>query len=391
MVIIRLHKQADRRIRSGHPWIFSNEVASIEGAVDIGCSCRVLDFAGKLLGTGYLNPHSLIAVRLLSREAVDIDDISFYRNRINAALSYRKTLYPELETMRVVFGESDQLPGLVIDKYAGVLSLQLLTQGMEARRNQIVAAVQDIFKPTAIVARNDAGVRELEGLSRKVELLDGQIPDPLIITEHGRKFKIDIMGGQKTGTFLDQRENHLALQGRVHGRKVLDLFCYSGSWSIHAAGFGATQVVGVDISKSAIDLARHNAGLNQAEATCEFHAIDAFDLLKNYTAQGFRFGAIILDPPAFVKSRKKLQEAVRGYLTINRRALELLEPGGYLFTCSCSYHMGRELFLDTLRQAAAQANRSVRVVEVRGQAFDHPVLLNCPETDYLKCVILQTL
>jgi len=389
LLSIRLHKNADRRVRAGHPWVFSNEIAATEGLSTPGCSCRVLNFSGKLLGTGYYNPRSLIAVRLLSPEAVDIDNTDFFQDRINTALSFRQKLYPGQETLRVVFGESDQLPGLIIDKYRDVFSMQFLTQGMDVRRDLILTAIKKIFAPTAIVARNDAGIRELEGLPCSIELLSGQLPDPLIIQENDLRFKIDIMAGQKTGTFLDQKENHQALRGRVEGRRVLDLFCYSGSWSIHAAGYGAAQVTGVDISKPAIALAKENAGLNQVEKNCHFLTADVFDLLKEYSAQGQGFGTIILDPPAFVKSRKKLPEAVRGYLTVNRRALELLEPGGYLLTCSCSYHMGRELFLDTLRQAATLANRTIRLLEVRGQAFDHPVLLSCPETDYLKCFILQ--
>jgi 23S rRNA (cytosine1962-C5)-methyltransferase len=363
----------------------------MEGPATPGSSCRVLNATGKFLGTGYFNPHSLIAVRLVSREMVDIDRIEFFQERIETALAYRKRLYPGEDALRIVYGESDQLPGLVIDKYGADISVQLLSLGMDSRRELIVAAIQRIFAPAAIVARNDAGVRELEGLSRGTELLTGQLTKPLLIVENGLLFKIDILDGQKTGTFLDQKENHRALQERVAGRRVLDLFCYSGSWSIHAASYGAAQVTGIDISRGAIELARENARLNQVESRCVFHAADAFELLKTYGHRGERFGAIILDPPAFVKSRKKLPEAVRGYLTVNRRALELLEPGGFLFTCSCSYHMGRELFLDTLRQAATQAGRQLRLLEVRGQAFDHPVLLACPETDYLKCVVLQVI
>jgi 23S rRNA (cytosine1962-C5)-methyltransferase len=254
-----------------------------------------------------------------------------------------------------------------------------------------LAALREIFKPQAIVARNDVGVRELEGLSQQVELIEGQLPDELIVTEHGLKSRVNILGGQKTGHFLDQKENHLALKGRVEGRRVLDLFCYSGNWSVHAAHFGASEVIGADISASAIELARDNARLNGFESTCSFVKADVFDLLREMGRERQRFGTIVLDPPAFVKNRKKLKEAITGYLTVNRRAMELLEPGGYLFTCSCSYHMDRETFIDTLRQAGQQAGRTVRLVEMRGQAYDHPVLLACPETEYLKCAVLQVL
>jgi 23S rRNA (cytosine1962-C5)-methyltransferase len=260
---------------------------------------------------------------------------------------------------------------------------------MEKRREQILLALRDLFAPAAIVARNDVGVRELEGLPQQVELLYGELPPQVLIDEHGLRFRVDVTGGQKTGHFLDQKENHLALRGRVEGKRVLDLFCYSGSWSVHAASFGAREVTGVDISAGALALAAENAGLNDLQSACSFVRADVFDLLRDWGRTGERFGTVILDPPAFVKSKKKLPEAIRGYLTINRRAMELVAPGGYLFTCSCSHHLQREIFLDLLRQAAAQAGRNARLLELRGQAFDHPVLLACPETDYLKCAVLQ--
>lgn len=241
------------------------------------------------------------------------------------------------------------------------------------------------------MARNDVAVREREGLPQRVEIVSGKLPEELLITEHGLRFEVDVLQGQKTGHFLDQKENHQALQGRIEGRRVLDLFCYSGSWSLHAARYGAAEVQGIDISARAVELARANAGHNFQERICSFRQSDVFEELKSLKARGERFGTIILDPPAFVKSKKRLQQALRGYLTVNRRAMELLEPGGYLFSCSCSYHMQRETFLDTVRQAARKAGRELRLIEMRGQAYDHPVLLNCPETDYLKCLILQVL
>jgi 23S rRNA (cytosine1962-C5)-methyltransferase len=262
---------------------------------------------------------------------------------------------------------------------------------MEVRRDQILRLLQELFAPQALVLRNDVAVRELEGLPQQVELAAGSLPEELIIDEHGLSFAVDVLAGQKTGHFLDQKENHLALDGRVAGRRVLDLFCYAGSWALHAARFGAADVLGIDISAGAVALCRKNTALNGLEQSCRFERADVFDFLREQSHQRERYGAIILDPPAFVKSKKRLDEAVKGYLTVNRRAFELLEPGGYLFTCSCSYHMERELFLDTLRKAAAQAGRNVRLLELRGQAYDHPVLLACPETDYLKCAVLQAL
>ncbi|BCR05739.1 SAM-dependent methyltransferase [Desulfuromonas versatilis] len=387
----RLHLKPghDRRVRGGHPWIFSNEIGRLEGDPEPGAALEVFTHQGELVGTAYYNPQSLIAARLLSRRRESIDTAEFFLERFEKALAYRRSLYGELSALRLVFGEADGLPGLIVDRYNDVLSLQFLTLGMERRREAILQALDQLLEPSAVVARNDVAVRELEGLPQKIELLAGKLPDELVINEHGLRFRIDVTGGQKTGHFLDQKENHVALQGRVAGRRVLDMFCYSGSWSIHAARYGAREVTGVDVSAGAVALARQNAELNFQDKVCDFVQADAFDLLRDLQRDGERFGTIILDPPAFVKSRKKLQEAIRGYLTINRRGMELLEPGGFLFTCSCSYHMDRETFLDTLRKAAQQAGREMRLIEMRGQAYDHPVLLACPETEYLKCAILQ--
>lgn len=381
----------ERRARSGHPWIFSNEIDRIEGVVEPGAALEVLDRRGDFLGVAYYNPHSLIAARILSRQRESIDSVDFFRRRIASALAYRRALYPNEDALRIVHGEGDGLPGLVVDRYGEVLSIQLLTLGMECRRTVILDALREIFQPVAMVARNDVAVRELEGLPRQVERLEGELPEELIVAEHGLRSRVDILGGQKTGQFLDQKENHLALGERVAGRRVLDLFCYAGSWSLHAAHFGAGQVLGVDISAPAVELARDNARRNGFETICSFVRADVFELLRELGRDRERFGVIVLDPPAFVKSRKKLPEAIKGYLTVNRRAMELLEPGGYLFTCSCSQHLDRETFLETLRQAGQQAGRVPRLVEMRGQAYDHPILLACPETDYLKCAVLQVL
>ncbi len=381
----------DHRVQQGHPWVFSNEIARIEGQPEAGSALAVCNAGGKPLGTAYYNPQSLIAARLLSRRQEEIDSVDFFRRKLQKALRYRQGLYSNLNALRLVHGEADGLPGLVVDRYARVLVLQFLTLGMERRREAIVQALTELLDPSAIIARNDVAVRALEGLPQQVEILSGALPESLLITEHGLRFEVDVLQGRKTGHFLDQKENHQALQGRVEGRRVLDLFCYSGSWSIHAARFGAAEVRGIDISDRAVALATENARHNFQEQICSFVKADVFEELKGLKAREERFGTIILDPPAFVKSKKHLQEALRVYLTVNRRAMELLEPGGYLFTCSCSYHMQRETFVDTLRRAARLTGRELRLVELRGQAYDHPVLLNCPETDYLKCLVLQVL
>jgi len=391
MKTLILHRGHDRRSRSGHPWIFSNEIARLEGTPAPGEAVEVLSARGEFIGVAYYNPRPLIAARLVTRQRESIDETDFFRRKLLAATDYRQKIYGDLPALRLVHGEGDGLPGLVVDRYGDVLAIQLLTLGMERRKSLILEALLDIFSPRAVVARNDVAVRELEGLDRAVELLHGELPQELIINEHGLRFKIDLMEGQKTGHFFDQKENHQALRGRVEGRQVLDLFCYSGGWSVHAARFGAREVLGIDISAGAIALSETNARLNYQDNVCRFERADVFELLRELGREGRRFGTIVLDPPAFVKSKKRLPEAIRGYLTINRRSLELIEPGGYLFTCSCSYHLKRDIFLDTLRKAATQAGRTVRLLEMRGQAYDHPVLLSCPETEYLKCAVLQVL
>jgi len=386
-----LDKGHDRRVQSGHPWIFSNEIRQVEGAPQVGDALEVYNAEGAFQGVAYYNPHSLISGRLMTRERESIDTPEFFRKRIEAACTYRKSLYPESQALRIVFGESDGLPGLVVDRYREVLAVQFLTAGIDARRAAVVEALIEVFRPQAIVARNDVGVRELEGLPQRVEVLYGTPPEGLTILEHGLRFSVDVMSGQKTGHFLDQKENHLALQGRVEGRRVLDLFCYSGGWAAHAARYGAREVLGVDISPGAIALAEANCRLNFQEAVCRFQRADVFELLRELQQAGEAYETIVLDPPAFVKSKRKIPEALRGYLTINRRAMELTVRGGYLFTCSCSFHIQRDVFLDMLREAARLSGRDVRLLEMRGQAWDHPVLLNCPETDYLKCAVLQVL
>jgi 23S rRNA (cytosine1962-C5)-methyltransferase len=390
-MILYLRTGHDRRIKGGHPWIFSNEVARIEGTPSAGDAVEIRTQGGNFLGIAYYNPHSLIAARIVSRHREEIDSVDFFCKRLAAAADFRRSIYGEADGVRLVYGESDALPGLVVDRYGSVLSIQLLTLGMERRRSAIVQALIEVFGPAAIIARNDVAVRQMEGLPLAVELLHGELPHELIVQEHGVKMRVDVAGGQKTGHFLDQKENHLALRDRVQDRRVLDLFCYSGSWGLHAARFGAREVLGVDVSPGAVALAEENARLNGLEDVCNFRCADVFDLLREMERSKERFGTVVLDPPAFVKNRKKLPEAIRGYLTVNRRAMELLEPGGYLFTCSCSYHMEREIFLDTLRQAGRQAGRDLRLLEMRGQAFDHPVLLSCPETDYLKCAVIQAM
>jgi 23S rRNA (cytosine1962-C5)-methyltransferase len=389
MTRITLNKNEERRIKSGHPWVFSNEIREVAGNRTAGIATKLYDAAGIFIGVGHYNPHSLIAFRLVSRQREDIETQEFFEGRIAAALAHRSARYPGLATYRAVYGESDFLPGLVVDRYGDYLSLQLLSSGMDSRRSQIVAALRKIFEPRGIIARNDVSVRKLEGLDETVELLWGEVPETVEVEENGLRFQVNLREGQKTGGFLDQKQNHLLLRGICAGKSVLDCFCYTGGWAVHAASFGALSVVGIDISTRAVEQAGHNAELNGVSDRVTFEECDAFERLRSLHQEGRRFGVIVMDPPAFVKSRKNIAEATKGYLTVNRRALELLEPGGYLITCSCSYHMGREAFSDMLIQAARLAKREVRLVETCSQAADHPVLLSFPESEYLKCFVLQ--
>ncbi len=389
MTKIVLKKNEDRRIKSGHPWVFSNEIASIDGSRESGVVAELFDAGGGFLGCGYYNPHSLISFRLLTKKREDIDSVEFYEQKIRAALALRTSAYPEMETFRAVYGESDFLPGLVVDKYADYLSLQILSAGMERRRPVLIEALQNVFNPTGIIARNDVSVRTLEGLEEKVELLYGEIPELVEIEENGLRFQVNLRSGQKTGGFLDQKENHQLLQSICKDKDVLDCFCYAGSWAVHAGKYGAKSALGIDISARAVEQASGNAQLNGLSDRISFEECDAFDRLRTLKHEGRSFGVVIMDPPAFVKNKKNIAEATKGYMTVNRRAMELLEPGGYLITCSCSYHMGREAFRDVLTQAARQAKREVRLVATCAQAADHPVLLSFPESEYLKCLVLQ--
>jgi 23S rRNA (cytosine1962-C5)-methyltransferase len=389
MTKIRLKKHEDRRIRSGHPWVFSNEIERIDGERDAGIAAELFDAAGSFLGCGYYTPHSLISFRLLSRQQEDVDSVPFYEQRIAAALAHRRAIYPASQTFRAVYGESDFLPGLVVDKYEEYLSIQILSAGMELRRELLVEALQRVFVPKGIIARNDVAVRALEGLEQKIEVLAGEIPEQVEMEENGLRFLINLREGQKTGGFLDQKQNHLLLRDICRGRAVLDCFCYSGSWAVHSGHYGAASALGLDISARAVEQASQNAKLNGVAERVSFEECDVFDRLRSLKHEGNKYGVIIMDPPAFVKSRKQIAEATKGYLTVNRRAMELLEPGGYLITCSCSFHMGRDAFREMLATSSRLAKREVRLVATCSQAPDHPVLLSFPESEYLKCFVLQ--
>ena len=382
-----------RRSRSaaGHPWVYRTEVAGIEGNFEPGDIVEVLDARGRFLGRGYINPASQIIVRIMTRNRDESIDRSFFLRRIRAALDYRKKVVSNTNSYRVVFTEADFLPGLVVDRFGDYLAVQTLTLGIDRHRETIVDVLRELISPAGIYERNDVSVRELEGLSLQTGFIGDEFNTVVEIVENGRSFEVDLAGGQKTGYFLDQRENRMALENLCAGARVLDCFCHTGTFSVYAAGFGAREVLGIDISGPALAMASKNAARNGVEGVCVFREGNSFDELRAMERAGEKFGVIILDPPAFTKSKRALEGAVRGYKEINLRALKLLNPGGFLITCSCSYHMSEELFLEVINQAALDAGRLVRVAEVRRQAKDHPMLIASPETYYLKCVILQVI
>ena len=368
----------------GHPWVFSNELREIPAGVAPGEIVDVLDFSGRFVGRGAINPHTLIAVRILTRKREEIDD-AFLLQRITTARDLRTRLGFG-DSFRAVYSEGDGLPGLIVDKYSDILVVQTLTAGMERLLDTIITVLREVYSPRALVLKNDAASREIEGLERHTRVAFGPGPGPVLMEESGLQYKVDVLEGQKTGFFFDQRENRQALKELVKGRRTLDCFCYAGAWALNAARFGASEVIGIDSSEKAVIMARENAALN--DLTARFVVGDVFDELRAFEKKGERFGCIVLDPPAFVKSRAKTREGIKGYKEINLRAMKMLEPGGLLVSCSCSHHVDVELFKEMLIDAAYSAGRGVRLLEMRSQARDHPIVLAARETQYLKCAVL---
>jgi 23S rRNA (cytosine1962-C5)-methyltransferase len=384
MRTIKLKKKEERRVQRGHPWVFSNEVQDLPADAVPGELVEVRDFSGGFLGRGYVNPRSLIAVRILTRKQEDMD-AAFFTERIGGARDLRKGLGFG-DSFRAVFSEGDGLPGLIVDKYADTLVVQSLTAGIDGMLDLVLAALRGVYGPKTIVLRNDVSSRELEGLGQETRVVLGETSGIVEFEESGIRYRADVLKGQKTGFFFDQRENRLALRDLARGRKTLDCFCYVGAWALSAARYGASEVIGIDSSEKAVTLARSNAELNNLSAN--FVVGDVFEKLRELEKQKERFGCIVLDPPAFVKSRAKVREALKGYKEINLRAMRLLEPGGFLVTCSCSHHIDQELFREMLIDAAWSAGRQARLLEMRSQSRDHPMLLAAKETQYLKCAIL---
>lgn len=388
MAKIFLRKKISNRIAEGHPWVFGNEIGDEEGNYEPGDIVDVFSSNGSFVGKGYINPASQIKVRLLTRNQQEEINDDFFLNRIQKAWEYRKTL-GYVENCRLIFGEADQMPALIIDKFNDYFVLQTLSLGMERWKDAIVKALNTIFKPKGIYERNDVPVRELEGMQQIKGFLSEPFDTNIIINENGLKFHVDIVNGQKTGYFLDQQDNRRAISQVVKGADVLEAFCYTGTFSMHAAHYGAKSVLGLDISDTAVNTARKNAELNGFSDICKFSNVNAFDVLKQWVKEGKRYDTVILDPPAFTKSRENIQKAVTGYKEINLRGMKLLKPGGFLVTASCTNLVPPELFLQIIEMAAKDARKTLRQVSWLTQAADHPIVWNIPNTQYLKFLIVE--
>jgi 23S rRNA (cytosine1962-C5)-methyltransferase len=383
-----LRKNQDRRVRGGHPWIFSNEVATLEGAPAPGDLVEVADVRGAFLGRAYYNPQSLICARLVTRKRDEVDADLFVK-RLERAVRLREAVLPGESALRVVYGESDFLPGLVVDRYGDYLAVQVLTLGMELRQDLVREALERVFAPRGVVRVADSPLRALEGLPLERGLWWGEVPERVEVELEGFKVEADLLHGQKTGLFLDQRLNRRIAEPRAAGKRVLDLFCYQGEWSLHAARGGAASVLAVDSSEPALAAAARNLERNGLQDRVGLRRGDVFDVLRQLERGGERFGLVILDPPALVKSRKHMAAGARAYRELNRAAMALLEEEGVLMSCSCSHHLDDALFHQVLLESARAAHRPFRVVEWRAESPDHPQLLAVPETHYLKCAVLQ--
>ncbi|HEX4002057.1 MAG TPA: class I SAM-dependent rRNA methyltransferase [Candidatus Acidoferrales bacterium] len=373
------------RLRSGHLWIYRSDVRSTQA--EAGAIVRLVDERGNFQGRAFYSDKSQITIRLLTREDRPVDR-AFFTERLRRAAAYRDLVVENSQACRMVYSEADLLPSLIVDRYGDYLVVQTLSQGSERAKGLIVEILVELFSPRGVLERNDPKVRLLEGLEQRVGILHGEIPPEVSAQENGVTFVHDLLKGQKTGSFLDQRENHLAARRYASG-DVLDCFSYQGGFALTVAG-KAAHVQGIEMAPVAIEAARHNQEISGI-SNVDFREGNTFDLLKEYDEASRRFQMVILDPPAFAKNRDSIAAAQRGYKEINLRALKLLKPGGFLLTCSCSYHITEPLFLQILAEAANDAKKAIIVVERRTQAQDHPILLTMPETHYLKCLIVMVL
>ncbi len=385
-VILKRHEEG--RIVRGHRWVFSNEIERMEGEPSPGGIVEVVRADGRPVGLGCYNPHSLIAVRILTdkREAIDR---AFFVSRLRHALLLRKRLYPDHQSFRLVHGESDDLPGLIVDKFEDCLSVQTLCLGIDLMKDMICDALEDVLHPRCIVERNESSLREREGLPMKSGVLRGDAPGKVVIREADLRFEVDLLAGQKTGFYFDQRENRIVMRRFAPGARVLDTYCHDGAFAMHMARAGAAAVLGLDIAPEAIERARANALLNEMEPRCQFEAIETSAAIEALHGKGERFDVVILDPPSFTRTRKNVPAAKKGYEEVNRRALRVLKRGGILATATCSFHITDETFLGCIQEAAFKTNRVLRLLEWRSQAPDHPILPSMPETRYLKFGVFQ--
>jgi 23S rRNA (cytosine1962-C5)-methyltransferase len=381
---VKLSARGAERLLARHPWVYRSDIVGAEG-IPPGAAVRVQDSRGKFLGTALYSSSSQIAIRMISHGSVE-DIPALIAERIRAAITYRKELVAETNAYRIVFSEADFLPGLIVDRYNDVLSVQILTQAMDAAavRNAILKTLREELRPAGIVERVEPRIRELEQLPPRASGLLWGEKSSTEIAMNGVRFLYDGLEGQKTGAFLDQRENYAAAAQYAHG-EALDAFCYQGAFALHVAAKCASMT-GVDSSRPALEMADKNASLNGREV--EWLEANAFDLLRDYAAANRRYDTVVLDPPAFAKTKRDLDKALRGYKELNLRAMKMLRPGGILVTCSCSFHVSGSDFLKVLADAAQDAHKSLRILENRGAAKDHPISLNVPETSYLKCLIL---
>ena len=383
-----LRRGEETGVRAGKPWIFENQLDWADDVCKDGGIVDVLDSRMRFAARGYFNSKSKITVRVLTRDENEFIDRDFFRRRIERAWSVRRMLGFE-NSCRVVFGESDGLPGLTVDKFADCLSFQIVSRGMERWKDDIVAILAELFQPQGIYERDDVAVREKEGLPQIKECVYGTVPEEIEIREHDARMLVSIENGQKTGHFLDQQENRGHLRPYSAGRTVLDLCCHTGGFSIHAALYGAAHVQAVDVSETALAMVRGNAARNGVADRVETVCANVFDLVRQDCEEGRQFGLVICDPPAFAKSRKAVDGAYRGYKELNLRCMKMAEPGGILVTCSCSQFMTPELFFKMLREAAFDAGRDVRLLETLMQSRDHPASLLADQALYLKGYILQ--
>lgn len=383
MKTVKVNRKGADRVASGHPWIFSSDVTD-RGEAEPGDAVRVADPRGRPIGTAHFSSTSQITLRMLS-STVEPVDRAFFLRRLMAAIAHRERVVENSNACRLVYSEGDLLPGLMVDRYGAYLVMQTLDQGMERSRDLIAHCLQELIAPAGVLARNDATVRKLEGLPLETAVLAGEVPERVTIEMNGLKLEADLLRGQKTGVYLDQRENYVATSRFARGR-VLDCFTSTGGFALHAAR-RAESVEAVDSSASAIAMAEKNAAAN-GFSNIQFRQADVFEFLAGVER---RYSMVVLDPPAFAKSRRQIEDAARGYKEINLRALRLLEPGGVLVTCSCSHHVSEAMLLEIVADAALDAEKTVRVLERRSQASDHPILLTVPETHYLKCLVLEVL